>query len=179
MGRPKKPDAVRRVSANGGEKRKPKTQAVAPLANSKIGFVPPTGLLPETINILSTVMSSDIASGFLPSDIAILNRYAAILDQRNRLSASVEEMVTVGASGQFVVHPALRHISTLDSELRQIEDRLGLNPLARNRLGLVAANKELTLEQLRDVFKTSAIEIPVEDDPRMLEWDAETSVDDL
>lgn len=75
------------------------------------------------------------------SDRNIILRYCELHDRRADLLAAVEAdgLMTVGSTGQPVVHPAMRYVESTEKELRAIESTIGFTPEARLRLGLVAA----------------------------------------
>jgi P27 family predicted phage terminase small subunit len=68
-------------------------------------------------------------------------RYAELYDRRADLLAAVdaEGLMTIGSTGQPVVHPAMRYVESTEKELRAIETSMGFSPESRMRLGLVAA----------------------------------------
>ncbi len=54
--------------------------------------------------------------------------------------------LATGSTGQVVVHPAARMVSDLEGRLATLEDRLGLNPEARLRLGITAVEHRSKLD---------------------------------
>ncbi len=73
------------------------------------------------------------------SDSAVIERYASM---RSRYAEflrllDTEGWTTVGSQGQLVAHPAAKLATDLEAKLQAMEDRLGLNPESRLRLGLV------------------------------------------
>jgi P27 family predicted phage terminase small subunit len=58
-----------------------------------------------------------------------------------------EGMVTVGSTGQQVLHPAARFIAETEKMMSGLEDKLGMNPESRLRLGISAIEKESKLDQ--------------------------------
>ncbi|MFD7257829.1 phage terminase small subunit P27 family [Streptomyces sp. NPDC059874] len=75
------------------------------------------------------------------TDRNLILRYAELYDRRATLLAAVdaEGLMTIGSTGQPVVHPAMRYVESTEKELRAIETVIGFTPEARMRLGLVAA----------------------------------------
>jgi len=72
------------------------------------------------------------------TDSAILERYCSLSERRQDLLTllSEEGYVTTGSTGQPVSHPAAKLLDSIEGRLGPIEDRLGLNPEARFRLGI-------------------------------------------
>jgi P27 family predicted phage terminase small subunit len=72
------------------------------------------------------------------TDTLVLRRLFSLYKLRAESLAAVERdgLVVVGSKGQPVDHPLARRLATIDSEIRQLEDRVGLNPRARLNLGL-------------------------------------------
>lgn len=72
-----------------------------------------------------------------------------------------------GSTGQPVVNPLGKQMQALDSQILQIEDRIGLNPKAQIHLGVQWAQGQNQLMDLADrTFKARG---PIdEDDPRGL-----------
>ncbi|MFE5621735.1 phage terminase small subunit P27 family [Streptomyces virginiae] len=75
------------------------------------------------------------------TDRNLILRYAELYDRRASFLAAVdaEGLMTIGSTGQPVVHPAMRYVESTEKELRAIETVIGFTPEARMRLGLVAA----------------------------------------
>lgn len=60
-----------------------------------------------------------------------------------------------GASGQPVVSPLQKVLVHLDGEIRQLEDRFGLTPLARLRLGIAIGDAARSLDDLNRLMEDS------------------------
>ncbi len=75
------------------------------------------------------------------TDSWIIERYAQLQSRRAALQALVDGQgwTVAGSQDQLVQHPAARLLYQTEQMLLPLEDRLGLNPEARMRLGLVAA----------------------------------------
>ncbi|MFE2245259.1 phage terminase small subunit P27 family [Streptomyces lavendulae] len=75
------------------------------------------------------------------TDRNLILRYAELYDRRATLLDAVDAdgLMTIGSTGQPVVHPAMRYVESTEKELRAIETVIGFTPEARMRLGLVAA----------------------------------------
>ena len=92
------------------------------------------------------------------TDQYIINRYCSMSERRQKLLDQVESegWVTAGSQGQTVVHPAARMISDLEGKLQNLEDRLGLNPESRLRLGITAVEHQSALDAFLDKGRSDA-----------------------
>lgn len=86
------------------------------------------------------------------TDAYIVERYASLQERRQSLMEmlSAEGYVTVGSQGQVVAHPAARLLQDVESKLLPLEDRLGLSPEARIRLGIGALEHKSRLDLFRE-----------------------------
>jgi len=85
---------------------------------------------------------------YQPSDSYVIERYCSLHERRRHLLDLVEAegWLTTGSTGQTVVHPAARMVGDLEARLSSLEDRLGLNPEARLRLGITAVEHQSRLD---------------------------------
>ena len=127
---------------------------------------PPAGLLKKTRDQWVAFWSSDVA-GVVASatDMPALERLFTLYDERERYSRAVKKSPLVtGSKGQMVLNPLSRQVGALDPEIRQLEDRFGLTPMARLKLGIKLGAARRTLDDLND----SLAEVDEnEDDPRL------------
>lgn len=88
-----------------------------------------------------TIWSAGSGAYSPETDRYVILRYCELHDRRATLLAAVENegLMTVGSTGQPVVHPAMRYVESTEKELRAIETVIGFTPEARMRLGIVAA----------------------------------------
>jgi hypothetical protein len=78
----------------------------------------------------------------------------ALYDERERAyRAYRRERLVTGSTGQLLLNPLRRAMSNFDSEIRQLEDRFGLNPLARARLGIQIGEAARTLADLNRMLE--------------------------
>jgi P27 family predicted phage terminase small subunit len=79
-----------------------------------------------------------------------LRRLFGLYDELDRLWAAVDETgrVVVGSQGQPRPNPLFKQVESFQAEARQLEDRFGLSPLARLRLGITFADAAASLDGL-------------------------------
>ena len=99
---------------------------------------------PETKTRWKTFWASEAARVLAPAvDSAALERLFDLYDERERAYRDFTKQRFVdGSQGQLVLNPLGRLISGFDSEIRQLEDRLGFSPASRLRLGLDLGDPE-------------------------------------
>jgi P27 family predicted phage terminase small subunit len=70
-------------------------------------------------------------------DVGAAERLFDLYDERERAYRGFrKERFVEGSQGQMVLNPLGRLIASFDSEIRQLEDRLGFSPASRMRLGI-------------------------------------------
>lgn len=108
--------------------------------------------------------TQDVARAVVKSDLPALRRLFELRDLEERLmrKAAEENYVTVGSTGQPVIHPALKQADALRAEIRNLEDRFGLTPASRAKLGI---DHSKLRRSLSDLAQEAAQPNP-EDDPR-------------
>lgn len=117
--------------------------------------------LPPDLDRLSGVMRSRaeqmwtdmwlVGEGtYTETDAFLIERYISLQLRRSRLLAVLEHegMMSVGSQGQPIAHPAVRIVSDIEAKLPGLEDRLGLTPDARRRLGMGDADGRSSFDQL-------------------------------
>lgn len=119
---------------------------------------PLEGWSAPTVDAWRDLWGSPLAAHYKPTDVAGLER---LFTFRQRLAEALErataEPESVGSMGQPIISPWIAEIHRLEASIGKLEDRYGLTPLARLRLGvtleegvsLAAKNAEL-LERYRD-----------------------------
>jgi P27 family predicted phage terminase small subunit len=110
----------------------------------------PGGVLAVTRERWSAFWRSPLAGAVaVDSDLSALERLFTLYDERERAyRAYRRERLVTGSTGQLVLNPLGRQMAVMDSEIRQLEDRFGLNPLARARLGITIGEAARTLADL-------------------------------
>jgi P27 family predicted phage terminase small subunit len=76
--------------------------------------------------------------------------------ETHRAMLDEEGYLATGSRGQDTPHPVLARVSQIDTALLAIEDRLGLSPVARARLGLTVAQTGLTLSSIKAALNDAA-----------------------
>lgn len=87
------------------------------------------------------------------SDQVALRRWALALDELERLQAQFDAddeggMLTYGSTGQPKLHPFFDRMKELRSTIERIEERFGMDPLSRMRLGIAFAEAQQGLADL-------------------------------
>lgn len=119
----------------------------------------PSGLLAATRGEWRGFWAGPLASLVVDSDLPTLARLFECRDRRRRrYLAKVDEdgPLVEGSTGQQVAHPLLRQVSILDGEVRQLEDRFGLSPMARLKLGAQLGDAKRSLADLDAVVAARA-----------------------
>ena len=129
---------------------------------------PPTGLSKVSREAWTSLWSSALARTFEPaSDRPAIERLFVLRDERERAhKATRAHPFIVGSQGQQVLNPLFAHVSRLDAEVRQLEDRFGLTPRARLQLGITFGEAHRSLAELNAAFMEQTDDA---DDPRATE----------
>lgn len=113
---------------------------------------PPTTLSTRATEVWESVWDAGRDAYNVRTDGQVIARYAEMTARRESLLRTLDDegWTTVGSSGQIVAHPAARLIAEVDSKLQSLEDRLGLNPEARIRLGIATVEQKSRLQEFLD-----------------------------
>ncbi len=111
---------------------------------------PPAGLLAETVADWQAFWTSALASAAVPAtDLPAITRLFRLRDERERMARVVRKArVVLGSEGQPRANPLYSQINSFDAEIRQIEDRFGLTPMARLKLGITLGDAARSLADL-------------------------------
>lgn len=134
----------------------------------------PTGgkpLLKATKDAWSAFWSTpEIAALVKPADHPALGRLFRMYDMRERLERLVLKQPFVkGSTGQDVINPAAKEIASLDGRITALEDRFGVTPMARLKLGLAFGEAARSLDRLNREFDADDDSDEGEEDPRLAE----------
>ena len=93
---------------------------------------------------------SDLATAIdIKSDLPVLERLASLMDERERIfKQAKKDRLVVGSQGQVVLNPLYSALLKIDAEIRNLEDRIGLNPKSRVSLGIQIGQAKKTLAEL-------------------------------
>lgn len=132
---------------------------------------PPDRLLKETRDQWEAYWNSDLAHAVKDPQRNGVGRLFKLYDERERSYRQVRQKgrLVKGSQGQLVASPLLRYIAQCDAEIRQIEDRLGLNPRAWAQLGTAFASAQKNLDDLNTSLEHDDSEDDGNDaDPRLV-----------
>jgi P27 family predicted phage terminase small subunit len=122
-------------------------------ARSRLAPEPPAGLLAASASEWRRLWSTPIAATFVESDTSALARLFQLRDERSRaFRAAGRARLVAGSKGQVRLSPLLGYVSTLDAEIRALEDRFGLTPRARLTLGITLGEAHRSLSELNAEF---------------------------
>ena len=105
---------------------------------------------------------SPLASQVEPSDEGAFRRLFKLYDEIERMWEAIEVTgrVVEGSQGQPRPNPLYKQVQEFQAEARQLEDRFGLSPMSRLRLGITFADAQASLDGLnaRLAAKMSEVE---------------------
>jgi P27 family predicted phage terminase small subunit len=109
---------------------------------------PPEHLGPHARAVWAEVWEAGGPNYVPKTDRYVIARYAELHERIADLRSIIERegWVAAGSKGQDIQHPAARLLYDAEAKLTTLEDRLGLNPEARLRLGISAIEKETKLD---------------------------------
>lgn len=119
----------------------------------------------ETVERWGAFWSSPLARQVEPSDYGSLRRLFYLYDELDRMREAIEVTgrVVEGSQGQPRPNPLYGQVEKFSSEARQLEDRFGLSPLARLRMGVVFADAHSSLDALNERI-AGTVDLDVWDD---------------
>jgi P27 family predicted phage terminase small subunit len=113
--------------------------ALTPVDQAAKFPLPDSGWLPEVAEAWHEFFSSPLAGPkvFKSTDLPALRRLFVYRDRLLHATQQFEEQPTTeGSMGQQVLSPWAAEMHRLEAEIQKLEDRFGLTPLARLRLGV-------------------------------------------
>lgn len=116
---------------------------------------PPAGIQAKAKRIWADFWAADVAQAVsVPGDLGRLHRWIWLWDEWLRMKKIADEQpFVIGSTGQPVISPATKRMEKIEEQLARAETEFGLTPLARLKLGLTAAQGELTVAQLNAISK--------------------------
>ena len=158
-GRPAKP-------ADRRQRRNKRPELVSHEGGGVKVYPAPRGLLAKTTRDWDEFWLSPLSKSVLPTDVPALERLFQLRDDRERAHRGVRNHPMIeGSQGQAVMNPLHRQITSYDAEIRQLEDRFGLNTKARQQMGHTLAQAALTLDDLNAQMLADEADEP---DPRIV-----------
>lgn len=142
--------------------------AVSAVATSVPSAPHPSGskLLAATVEAWETFWSDELAGLVKPADMPALVRLFRMYDLRERMERQLlKQPFAEGSTGQIVVHPASKEMASLDGRILALEDRFGITPAGRLKLGVVFGAAARSLEELNRDFDHDD---EIDADPRRL-----------
>lgn len=149
-------DPARRQRRN---QPKPALAVVQAQVMTQIGDIPELGapVRPETEEAWRDLWEDPLSAAYVPTDLPALRRLFALYDERARAYEGYSnERLMPGSQGQPVLNPLFKVVQACDAEIRQLEDRFGLSPTARTRLGIAMGEAKKTLDDLNRELKADA-----------------------
>jgi len=113
-----------------------------------------------------------LAALVMPADRPALDRLFKMYDLRERLERMVvRQPFMEGSTGQPVVNPAAKEVASLDGRILQLEDRFGITPMARLKLGIAFGEASRSLDRLNEGFDSDDADDDgeAEHDPRVID----------
>jgi len=106
---------------------------------------------PKSFNALAVNLWDEIweagRTAYQVTDAHIIERYVSLLVRRRELLdlIELEGWLSLGSTGQQIIHPAAKLLQETETKLVPLEDRLGLNPESRLRLGISSVESQSKL----------------------------------
>lgn len=112
--------------------------------------------------------ASDISHMVNSADMPAIFRLWRNYDERDRLHADYScEYLVRGSQGQPVLNPLVRRIESLDKAILALEERFGITPLARFRLGIEGAEAKDALDAVNQRLAAAGAAADSAKDPRL------------
>lgn len=110
----------------------------------------PEGLLDEIAAGWDEYWSSDVARAVSIEDLPALTRLFRLRNEWESVRVLVEKSGELirGSMKQLVLNPLYKRMDATGAEIRQLEDRYGMNPMSRARLAVSLGDIQRTVEDL-------------------------------
>jgi len=111
--------------------------------------VAPAGLLKATREDWVAFWRSPLGTLVVEADYPALRRLFTLYDERARAYQGYRrQRLAPGSMGQPGLNPLFSAMKSFDAEIRALEDRFGLSPIARLRLGVALGEAAKSLDEL-------------------------------
>jgi P27 family predicted phage terminase small subunit len=116
---------------------------------------PPRGLSDKSQQAWIRLWSSPIARVMLPQlDAETIEMLLRMRDERDtEFRLGKRQRMVIGSQGQPVINPLISHAIVMQKEIRALEDRLGLNPAARLKLGVLLGDATRSIADVNEEFE--------------------------
>ena len=116
---------------------------------------PPHALSDRSQEAWTKLWSSPIARVMIEAlDGDTLTMLLRMRDERDtEFRMGKRNRMVMGSQGQPVINPMLAHAMVMQKEIRALEDRLGLNPAARLRLGILLGDATRSIADVNEEFE--------------------------
>jgi phage terminase small subunit len=123
----------------------------------------PAGLGREAVETWHAFFLSDAARAVrVESDLPRLVRWIVAVDEWHRVSKTFRrKRLVAGSMGQPVLNPLAAYLRQLESTIAAAETEYGMTPLSRMKLGLTAAQGQLTAAQLNSMLRDTSEPVEV------------------
>ncbi len=111
---------------------------------------PPEGLSGAALTAWEAFWRSPVAAAVdTSSDLPALHRLFGLYEERERAFRGMRRRwIVAGSTGQPSLNPLAKYLAYLDDGIRALEDRFGLTPMARLKLGIAVGEARRSLEEL-------------------------------
>lgn len=143
-----KPEELKR--RQGTSRRKPSNSCVSVAVFHPVIPTAPREYSSDSMDLWARVWTTGALWLNQDADREVVVRYCDLVDERNaiRLQIDTEGVISQGYNGQPRPHPLLNRLGVVDRSLIALEDRLGLNPSERGRIGHTEIKAESKLDKL-------------------------------
>jgi P27 family predicted phage terminase small subunit len=148
-GPPPKPDDRRQRRNERTSTKRAGAGLVALPGGQPVPPAAPSGLLKATREDWVEFWQSPLGSLVVSADFPAVRRLFTLYDERSRAYQGYRrERLVLGGNKQQALNPLLAAMGMLDKEIRALEDRFGLTPMARLRLGVALGEAAKSLDEL-------------------------------
>jgi P27 family predicted phage terminase small subunit len=134
---------------------------------------PPTGILKASKQTWTTFWESDLGQSPAirrDTDLGVVERLWQLYDERDRAYRGYKRARLIkGSQGQMVLNPLGRMFLDLEGKIQSLEDRIGLSPMARLKLGITFGQAHQSLEDLNRRMNEDSDRDEDPRDPRIIE----------